>query len=419
MKFGKEDVRTTESALFPEQNYVVEESSRPVILAFSDFYLPGYKSGGSMRTLVNTVDRLGRKFNFRIITRDHDGKSDKTPYEGVTPNAWNSIGNASVKYLKKKRITLAEVQKIVEEVSPDAIYSNSYFSTFTILVLLLRKFRRIKATPIIIAPEGEISPAGLELKRGKKRLFMKAASALRLYDDIIWKTTSDLEASDVRGLTVKNASIFVAPNMPPTAILPQYRQNEKPLKEAGKLRLVYLSRIHPVKNLQFLLEILGQVSGNVSLDVFGPVDADPEYIATCHQLVDRLPDSISVEFKGGVEHDKVPQTLFNYEFFVLASLTENFGHVFLEALAAGCPLVISDRTPWVGLEKLGIGWDLSLDDRGRWVEILDRCIQMEESEYAAISDRSRKYAEAWLANDEVELATVKVIEHSLGKSAVR
>lgn len=394
------------------------QRSRPVILVFSDFYLPGYKSGGSMRTLVNTIDRLGRRYDFRVVTRDHDGKSDKTPYSEVEINGWNSIGDATVKYLSRNRISLGEVQRIINEVLPDTIYTNSYFSTFTIFVLLLRKFRRIKNVPIIVAPEGEISSAGLELKRGKKRLFMGAASALRIYDDIIWKATSELEASDVKGLGVKEAKIFVAPNLPPRDILPNYSQERKPTKEAGRVRLVYLSRIHPVKNLRFVLEILSRVSGRVELDVFGPIDADREYVEECYRLVEKLPETVTVQFKGGVEHDAVPQTLFDYEFFILASLTENFGHVFLEALASGCPLVISDRTPWVGLEDLGVGWDLSLDQRDRWVEILDRCVGMGAKEYAKFSEQARNYAETWLSNDSVELATVEVLEHGLSQSPV-
>jgi glycosyltransferase involved in cell wall biosynthesis len=43
--------------------------------------------------------------------------------------------------------------------------------------------------------------------------------------------------------------------------------------------------------------------------------------------------------------------MFEYDFFVLPTIGENFGYVFLEALAAGCPLITSDRTPWTTLRK--------------------------------------------------------------------
>lgn len=399
------------------RSIINNEVRRPIVLVFCDFYLPGYKSGGSMRTLINTIDRLGAEFDFRVVARDHDGKSDKTPYTEFPPNEWNRIGQALVRHLSKDRINISEFRKIIDDVSPDSIYLNSYFSTFTILPLLLRKMGKMKGLPMIVAPEGEISEAGLKLKSFRKSAFIKAATATGLYNDLLWKVTSEIEAEDTRQLNVRRPKIFIAPNLSPKTILPDFRHDDKPKKVAGTARLVYLSRIHPVKNLDFLLDALSNVSGDVKLDIFGPVDADEDYMETCRNLVDELSGSVSVTFKGGIEHSKVAQTLFEYEFFVLPSRTENFGHVFVEALAAGCPLVISDRTPWTGLEYKRIGWDIPLKDMGKWVEVLEHCVRMDEAEYASLSKAARDFAEKWLADDELETATRKVIEHSLGHRA--
>ena len=54
--------------------------SKPKILVLSDYYLPGYKSGGGMRTIVNMVERLRDRFDFYIITRDHYGPLDIVSY---------------------------------------------------------------------------------------------------------------------------------------------------------------------------------------------------------------------------------------------------------------------------------------------------------------------------------------------------
>lgn len=371
-----------------------------------------------MRTLVNTIERLGNDYDFRVVTRDHDGKSDKTPYTSVRINDWNTIGPAKVRYVSKDRIKLGELQKIITEVDPDAIYSNSYFSTFTIMAVLLRRFRKINGLSIIVAPEGELTPASLRLKRAKKKPFVSLSSALGLYDGIIWRTSSEIEASQVRRLKVKRAKIFVAPNMPPKSIFPSYDQAAKRKKGAGILRLVYLSRIHPVKNLAFLLSCLKKVSGRVALDVYGPIDADAEYVDRCMKAIAELPPNITVVLKGGVENERVPETLFQYEFFTLPSISESFGHVFLEALAAGCPLIISDRTPWRDLKDLGVGWDLSLESPERWIETIEKCVEMSGDEYSAMSARARTYAEEWLADEGIEQATRNVIEFSLGRMAV-
>ncbi len=50
------------------------------ILTFNRYYLPGYRAGGPIRTLANTVAQLGEEFSFRIITLNHDSGVD-TPYD--------------------------------------------------------------------------------------------------------------------------------------------------------------------------------------------------------------------------------------------------------------------------------------------------------------------------------------------------
>jgi len=92
----------------------------------------------------------------------------------------------------------------------------------------------------------------------------------------------------------------------------------------------------------------------------------------------------------------VTMTLLNYHFLVLPSLGESFGHVIVEALAAGCPLIISDTTPWQRLEEKGIGWDIPLDDVGRWREILNLCLNMDDVTYRKMSLNARRFIEAWL-----------------------
>src|SRR3982751_134537 len=112
----------------------MSENKKPKILIFCDYYLPGYKSGGGMRTIVNMVDRLADKFDFWIITRDHDGKLDKTPYTTVKINEWNDVQKAKVFYLSKNNLKISKLRELIIEVSPNSLYFNSYFATLTIYV---------------------------------------------------------------------------------------------------------------------------------------------------------------------------------------------------------------------------------------------------------------------------------------------
>lgn len=58
-------------------------------------------------------------------------------------------------------------------------------------------------------------------------------------------------------------------------------------------------------------------------------------------------------------------------YFFVPTKGENFGHVFIEALSAGVPILVSDKTPWRDLEAKGVGWDISLHKQENFVSVID------------------------------------------------
>ena len=56
-------------------------------------YLPGYKSGGPMRSIANMFALLGQDYDFYVVTNDR-GPGDLGSYPGVTPNRWYRAGYA-------------------------------------------------------------------------------------------------------------------------------------------------------------------------------------------------------------------------------------------------------------------------------------------------------------------------------------
>lgn len=387
-------------------------SDKPIILVICDYYLPGFESGGALRTLVNMVDRLGDRFDFRIITRDHDGTFVRTPYTTVKIGEWNRIGKADVYYLSKNQIRSKHLIRLVNEVSPDAIYLNSFFSRLTIFVLALLKLRRIKRLPVILAPEGEFSPGALTLSPLKKRLYISHAKLLRLLSNFVWKAASESEKNDIERVLGKGLDIHVAPNMPPRMIYEEFDRFAKPIKTSGGARLIFLSRFMRKKNFNWLLEPLRFVSGDISIDIYGTLEEE-DYWAECRRIADTLPQNITIEAKGPIEHENVAATLAKYDFFILPTLGENFGHVFIEALASGCPLVISDTTPWRNLAQAGVGWDLSLNDAEQWVKVLNECVAMDNDEYQRMSAQARDFAVRWLSDPEIERSNIEVLNAAL------
>ena len=60
--------------------------------------------------------------------------------------------------------------------------------------------------------------------------------------------------------------------------------------------------------------------------------------------------NITINYKGYIDSEKIPNILKKYDFFVLLSEGENFGHAILEAMSAGLPVIISNFTPWKKLK---------------------------------------------------------------------
>jgi glycosyltransferase involved in cell wall biosynthesis len=382
---------------------------------FCDYYLPGYKSGGGMRTIVNMVDRLHPKYDFCIVTRDHDGKLDKEQYKNVKINQWNFVRNAQVYYLSKDNIKISKLRELILDVKPDSIYANSFFATLSIIAVKLRKLKLIPNKNIVIAPCGELSDGSLELKSAKKRIFINLSKISGLYKDIIWKASSELEKEEISKIKGKGGKIFISPDLPPRFLSENYSQNKKPKKKVGNAKMIFLSRFMRKKNFFWLLENLKNIKGQLIIDIYGPLE-DKEYWEECCKKIKNLPENIMIESKGSIPYEKTAQLLFEYQFFILPTLAENFGHVFLEALAAGCPLVISDRTPWLDLENKGIGWDLSLEKPKDWIDKINHCISMNNEEYSKTSSNARRFAVDWFSDENVEMETVKVLDYSLSKS---
>lgn len=370
------------------------------IFVLIDFYLPGYKSGGPLRTISNMVERLGDRFEFWILTRDRDAK-DAVPYPNVKINNWNHVGKAMVYYASPASWSFITIHRLTQTLSPDAVYLNSYFSPLAIRFLLLRKAGMVAGIPVVLAPRGEFSPGALALKRLKKKIYLTIARYVNLYRSLIWQASSIMEEQDIRAVVGCNPETYVAPNISSQESLCQCRFGDKPEKVAGKNRFVFLSRISRKKNLHRALEMLKRNSGQCTLDIYGPV-ADKAYWQECKEVIASMPDNIQVCYRGLVPHEKVMETLHQYHFLLLPTMGENFGHAILEAMAAGCPVLISDQTPWSNLASKQAGWDLPLDDSNLWQQTLQHCIDMDGAAYTHLSQSARQFAQSWVSSSEVE-----------------
>lgn len=366
-------------------------TQRPRVLVLSGCYLPGFRGGGPMRSLVNLVKALSDEFEFHIITLDRDQPGD-APYAGVQIGVWQQVERAKVLYMTRADITVSRLAHEVTAVSPQLVYLNGFFDpVFTLRFLLARKLKRIPAVPVLLAPLGDLSAGALEIKRGKKALYLPLARISGLYSGLTWQASTVMERDDILEALphVRVGDVRVA------ADLTDDGDGGLPVRESrpagAPLRLCFLSRISPKKNLDFALRVLAGVKVPVEFTIYGPID-DPAFWEACQPLIAQLPANIRTKYGGEVHPDDVRRTLATQDLFFLPTRGENFGHVIYEALSTGVPVLISDQTPWNDLEARGVGWNVSLGSMSGFARAIETASRETPAEREARARRAVAYA---------------------------
>ena len=377
-----------------------KKQTRVTILCFVAHYLPGYRSGGPLRSIVNFVDQLGEEFDIRIVTCDRDILDD-SPYPSVDIDAWNVVGNAKVFYASKKTLNLFGITRLIRKTPHDVLYLNSYFAfSLTGCALLLRRLGFVPKRPCVISPRGEFSLGAMAFKKRKKRLYMFLTGLIRLYHNLIWQASSEFEARDIRREFGHEAKkIFVASDLVQKTPANETFFSKKYNRIPGPLRIIFLSRISPVKNLDFLLQSFRGFTQHVELTIYGPVE-DRDYWFLCNKFIAQLPENVQVKYLGEVSPDQVYRVFGEHDLFALPTRGENYGHVIAESLAAGTPVLISDQTPWQSDDAGGIT-TLSLADSLRWAEEINRLATLDDDSLFVLRKAAKNIAKITSSNHEV------------------
>ena len=368
------------------------EYTKKNILIITGRYLPGYKDGGPVRSIKNLTDYLGDEYCFKILTCDRD-HGDIEPYPNIQVFDWNRVGKADVYYVPPKGFTFKVILKLIEQV--DLVYVCGCFNDYAINTLILNRFGRIKK-PVVIAAMGLFSPREFRLKYRKKKLFTMVFNIFGVFKNIYWSATSEMEINEIKQqVWAKDNQFLIAEDLPRKVdSTPIYKR-----KNVGELRVVWISRIAPKKNLIGAIEILRRVKSKVELSIYGPIHVD-EYWEDCKKQLKQLPSNISWKYEGNIDSEKVVDVLKEYHVFLFPTLGENYGHVIQEALSAGCACLLSDQTPWKNIEEYGVGFVFKVNEIDEFVSAIENYAEMSELDMQSISDHAVFYAKKY-SNDKI------------------
>lgn len=368
------------------------------ILVFIDWYYPGYKAGGPIRSIINLTENLS-EINFKIITRNTD-YTETVPYNTVPSNAWHMVTeNVQVMYLPEEDMSKRSLDHLINETEFDLAYINGVYSKWFSIVPL--QILNNTNKPLVIAARGMLSPNAIGVKPLKKKAFLTMAKLTGLYRRAVFHATNEGERRDIQSALGNKYNIKVAPNFPRN-----FNYKNSKAKQGEVLKLVSVARIAPEKNTKFAIDLLNEVKAPVQFDLYGAI-YNMDYWKECENCITKLPKHVSVKHHGNLPADDVGNVLRNSDALLFPTLGENFGHVIYESLSCGTPVIISNRTPWQNLHNEQVGWDISLDAAIEFVAKIEELATISDVDYQKMGNCALKYARNFV-NDELLEANRKL-----------
>jgi glycosyltransferase involved in cell wall biosynthesis len=271
------------------------------------------------------------------------------------------------------------ISRALEQLAPDLIDVQGLW-TYPSLANL--RYARQTGTPYLVTPRGMLDPWARQNSAWKKRIAGMAFEHKHLKGAIALRATADMEAKHFRDMGLPNP-IAVVPNgldLPDLA-----PRTDKKLR-----KILFLSRIHPKKGVEFLLKSWARLQSDFpgwEVQIAG-IDENGHEAELKRQS--KILGLKRVQFLGeahGVEKQKLYR---NADLFVLPTHAENFGLVVAEALAQETPVITTKNAPWAGLVDYGCGWWIDLQ-QDKLTETLRNALNQPSGRLEKMGKRGREW----------------------------
>jgi glycosyltransferase involved in cell wall biosynthesis len=301
-----------------------------------------------------------KNIDVTIITTDSNGDIGQLPLdvplnEPIQQNGYQIIYFRCYPW-RRYKFSFSLLQWLNENARQfDLAHLHALFSPVTTLAATIARYHHL---PYIIRPCGMLDPADLQKKKRLKQIYATLLERPNLAGAAAIHFTSKEEAKISERFGLGSTGKMPVPrDLDFTGKMPVPRDLVIPLgvtaglfpkrlRESQVPIILFMSRIEPKKGLDLLIPALESilVSGiefHFILAGSNPQDADYETKIKVQIHNSRLAKYTTIT--GFVSGDLKVELLTKADLFVLPSYYENFGIAVAEAMAAGVPVVISDR----------------------------------------------------------------------------
>lgn len=260
-----------------------------------------------------------------------------------------------------------------------------------------------KNIPFVITPRGMLEPWALNAGKWKKKLALSLYQRTDLTKAVCIHTTAQMEGENIRKLGFKNP-IAVISNGIDVSEFPLKSETTK----KGINKILFLSRIHPKKGIENLIESWSQTEKalrqNWQIEIAG--NGEENYITSLQKLIEAKDLQEEIKIIGPQFGDAKIKAYQQADLFVLPTYSENFGMVVVEALACGVPVITTKGTPWEELNTHHAGWWIDIGVQPL-VKALDEALNLPEEQRKQMGRNGRELVEEKYS---IEAVAAKMIQ---------
>lgn len=289
----------------------------------------------------------------------------------------------------------------------DLVHIHAIFSYPSTLAMAIANRHQI---PYLVRPLGQLCEWSLQQSQRKKQIYLNLIERANLNHGEALHLTSWQEQQEIAQLHLKTSSFILPHGLTISARIPDARQQLRQCLQLPEDEpiLLFLSRLHAKKGLDFLIPALSKLKHHqFSFVIAGKGSLD--YEQTVRHLIAEEGLNDRTHFLGFVEGETKSLLLQGSDLFALTSHSENFGVAVLEALAAGTPALV---TPGVALSQLiqqhQFGYVTPLE-KTAIANALLQCLQKPE-EAKQMGKRARKFIQENYTWDKIAMELIEVYQ---------